>query len=185
MSATTPVPFDDVFVDVAGSDFSLTNNFLQDSFHFTGSPDPAFYLLSPGTLLDLSGEVSLFSPSDRLLFNGIEYRASGTLTVSTLPVLVGTTVSTPFSITGTIHGQNIVGSDTVSMTLSAQGIATAQFFDLGSVFEMRGVQYEVSSNGVVPEPTSGLLLLSGLATLGVLRRRLRSFPHTRHSAHIA
>jgi hypothetical protein len=165
MSATTPVPFDDVFVTLAGSSFLLQNNFLQDSFHFTGSPNPAFFILPSGTLVDLSGEVSLISPSDRLFYNGIEYRASGTLSLATAPVLVDRAFSTPFTLTGTIHGQNLVGSETVTVTLSALGTATAQFFDFGSEYEMRAVNYHVT-----PEPTTGLLLVSSLAGLGLVRR---------------
>lgn len=41
MNTTTPVPFDDVFLSLEGAGFSLTNNFLQDSFHFSGTPNPA------------------------------------------------------------------------------------------------------------------------------------------------
>jgi len=41
MNTTTPVPFDDVFLSLEGPGFSLTNNFLQDSFHFSGTPNPA------------------------------------------------------------------------------------------------------------------------------------------------
>ena len=40
-NTTTPVPFDDVFLSLEGARFSFTNNFLQDSFHFSGTPNPA------------------------------------------------------------------------------------------------------------------------------------------------
>jgi hypothetical protein len=170
MDTTTPAPFDDIFISLRGSDFSLDNNFLQDSFLFTGSPNPRFSFLNPTTPVTFTGVASLREP-DLLVFNGVSYQASGNIAVTTPPVVVSS-FSTQFSfltesftLGGTIHGRSASGSRTVDLSLSGAGIMTAQLRQGSdnSIF-LDSITYEV-----IPEPTTLLLFASGLTALTLLK----------------
>jgi len=167
------VAFDfDPLMTLEGADFRLTNNFPQDSFQFTGSPNPAFFLHSPGTLLDFTGIADLSSPDALLIYAGTQYRASGQVHVTTSPVVVDSLLTIPFLLTGTIHGQSLTGPDTVDLDLSGSGMLTARFmlhsFPSGGLFELQSANYDVST---VPEPATLMLLGAGVAALGAARSR--------------
>jgi hypothetical protein len=165
MNTTTPVPFDDVFISLQGPGFSLTNNFLQDSFHFTGTPDPGHALLRAGTMVDFTGQASLGSPNDRLVFNGVSYRASGTIRVTTSQAVVAPVITDPFTLAGVIHGISLTGPETVDLTVSGSGLVAAQFrqFPAGP-FELTSIRYEVNVEAM-PEPGAWLLVGTGVAGL--------------------
>jgi hypothetical protein len=173
MDRTTPVLFDDVRISLQGSGFSLTNNFLVDSFQFTGTPNPAssaFSILSPGTMMDFTGHAALVAPNDLLVFNGLSYRASGTISVATSPTVVTSLVTEPFTLAGFIHGESLTGPETVDLSLSGSGLVTAQYIEFPVGFLIRSITYDV---GAIPEPDTALLLGTGLAGLAGWRRMKR------------
>jgi len=171
MNTTTPVPFDDVFISLQGPGFSLMNNFLQDSFHFSGTPNPGFLLLSPGTMVGFTGQASLGSPNDLLVFNGVSYRPSGIISVTTSQAVVTPIMTEPFTLTGAIHGQSLGGPQTLDLSVDGSGFVTAQFLQFPSgFFELRSINYEVAT---MPEPGTWFLLGTSLAGLGAWRRMKR------------
>ena len=173
MDSTTPVPFDDVFVNLVGAAFTLTNEFLIDSFLFTGTPNPAFILLPPGTAVEFTGHASLFAPGDLLVYSGDAYRASGVINVSTSSIVVGPLLTLPFMLSGSIHGDSLSGPGTVDLDIIGSGTVTAMFEQVSlpdsQPWEFRSITYEIAP---VPEPATWMLIGSGLLGL-VARRRSR------------
>ena len=118
-------------------------------FQFTTAPDPISILLPYGTEFELSGLVTLHADG-------------GSITLTTPRVVVASLLSIPFSLSGTLHGQEVFGS----------GIVTAFFADLGTPgipetqsYSFDGAVYRVAT----PEP--GTLLLLAAGSLFVVRKR--------------
>ncbi len=173
MDSTTPVPFDDVFVNLVGAAFTLTNEFLIDSFLFAGTPNPALILLPPGTAVEFTGHASLFAPGDLLVYLGESYQASGVINVSTSSIVVGPLLTLPFTLSGTIHGDSLSGPGTIDLDIIGGGTVTAMFEEVSlpdaPAWEFRSITYEIAP---VPEPATWMLIGSGLLGL-VARRRSR------------
>jgi hypothetical protein len=171
MSKSTPAPFSDVGVFLTGSDFTLTNDMLTDSFAFTGG-NPGFILHHAGDTVDFSGLVFLSSPSDALFLDGIRFFASGQLNVAVPRVSVASEISAPFTLTGSVHGQgppSFFGPLTVDVAITGAGTMTAIFEPTpGQMMELSRVSYHLVAP--VPEPSAWLLVASGLGALGLLRR---------------
>ena len=121
--------------------------------------------------MGFTGQASLSSPDDRLVLNGASYRASGTVTVTTSPAVVTPTMTEPFTLTGTIHGQSLSGFQAVDLSMGGSGFVTAQFRQFPSgLFELSSINYQVAT---MPEPGTWFLLGTGLAGLGAWRRMKR------------
>jgi PEP-CTERM motif len=169
LRGSSPVPFDDVSVRLDGGGFSLTNSFLQDSFRFADPHNPALFLLSPGDPANFSGRAFLTAPSDLLIYNGISYRATGSIGVAAAPVPAAAAILEPFVLSGMIHGVSLIGSDSIDVDLRATGILSASFVAPGpGQLELSAVRYDVAS---VPEPGSAFLVGTGLLALRWRTRR--------------
>jgi hypothetical protein len=163
LSRSSPVPFDDVRVNLDGSGFSLTNSFLQDSFRFADPHNPALFLLSPGDPANFSGRAFLTAPSDLFIYNGVSYRATGSIDVAASPVPAAASILEPFVLSGSIHGTSLTGSSSIDVDLRATGILSASFLTPGpGQLELSAVRYDIAT---VPEPGSAILIGTGLVAL--------------------
>ena len=86
---------------------------------------------------------------------------------------VGTTINAYFAI---VDGDNVFISSSASATGQETGAAQLQFKSLNTVSKAAATEFSGTVSGAgwytaVPEPTSGLLMLVGLAGLALRRRR--------------
>jgi len=171
LSRMSPAPLSDVSVTLGGSNFLLSSNFLHDFFMFTNSPNISDDFVPLGSQADFSETVHLV-PEDRLLFEGVLYEASGTLSLFVAPVTLDSLVTQPFALTGSVHGESLSG-ETVDLTLSGSGVMTAHFFfpPSGVAQLESAVFYDITA---VPEPLPLTLVALGMGAMLIVRRSSHS-----------
>jgi hypothetical protein len=172
------------FVFLAGPGFALTTDGYFDTLQFSTSNPYVLDLLPLGTTpLTFSGGVQVVSgsnpgspespPPASVLYGGESYFASGVILVGTPTFAVAPLVTLPFSLWGQIHATNFMGTD-FDFEISGAGTVTAGFYpyptgqDDSFLWATSRIQYTIEPPPI-PEPTSWMLLGSGL--LGVAARR--------------
>ena len=110
---------------------------------------------------------------DRLLFEGVLYEASGTLSLLVAPVGLASLVTQPFALTGSLHGESLSGPETVDLTLSGSGVMTAHFtnFERFPFADFQSVVYDITA---VPEPLPLTLVALGMGAMLIIRRSSHS-----------
>jgi len=177
------------FVGLAGPGFELHTDGHFDQFQFAvGSPNHPLDLLRPGATTGFSGFMQVISgsnpgtpgqpPPATVLYGGESYFATGFIDVSTPTFEVGPSVTLPFTLSGQIHATDFMGTD-FDFEIFGAGTVTAGYSQYPSglpepsfYWFTTGIRYTIEPPPI-PEPTSWLLLGSGLLGYAARRRSAR------------
>ena len=126
------------------------------------------------------GTVTINGSTFNNIFIAGQFGLGGSPVVVPVSSLSIVTLTTPFTFAGTMIGcletHLLCQTPVFSTQLIGSGVATIQleqFLDAsgGSLFFFRNVTYTFDSSAAIPEPTSILLLISGLGVLGAKKSK--------------
>lgn len=133
----------------------------------------------PGQPLNLNFAGGGLEVTGTLTVNGITYPAIGGINITVFGALAPTDLSpttdlhvfAPFSFSGGAVGFDgpnfLLANPIISIQMQGSGIADATVRNVGGVYVVTGITYTLAT----PEPSSVLLLVSGLIGTGVWLRR--------------
>jgi len=174
--------------NMSGTNFLLQGGgfVMGPSLEMPGTTQALDFILFPGpfgSILTFNGDQYLPVPANSA-FGSLDFRS--VLTFPTVPrtpmggfpPIAPVTISGPFTMTGHLQGLDTATNQVATFDLTGSGIASVQFgFNsnggppLEGNFIVRAAQHTF-----VPEPSTWLLVVTGLAAISAIRRIVRVMP---------